>query len=164
MRLRTAAVATSTSAATARPLPPTLGTNCWVTTPCSADANCTRICCCWWAGNTSITRSTDCGASCVCSVAKTRWPVSAAVSAAEPGHRVGGVELEVVLELLPLLLGEDPVHHAADLRAVELGELGERLDVAVDPHARMDAGGEVEVGAAQLDHPLQQLVDVHFAF
>ncbi len=50
-------------------------------TPCRATESCTRTCCCWWLGKTSMMRSIDCGASWVCSVANTRWPVSAAVSA-----------------------------------------------------------------------------------
>ena len=52
-------------------------------TPCRALASCVRIWCCWWDGNTSMMRSTVCGASWVWSVPKTRWPVSAAVIASE---------------------------------------------------------------------------------
>ena len=52
-------------------------------TPWSATESCTRTCSCWWAGKTSMMRSIVCGALCVCRVAKTRWPVSAAVSAVE---------------------------------------------------------------------------------
>ena len=54
-----------------------------MTTPWSEPAICVRICPCCAAGKTSIRRSTVDEASCVCSVAKTRWPVSAAVSAVE---------------------------------------------------------------------------------
>ena len=43
--------------------------------------SCTRICCCWWGGKTSITRSTVLAAPMVCSVESTRCPVSAAVMA-----------------------------------------------------------------------------------
>src|SRR3954468_13302767 len=52
-------------------------------TPSSATDSCTRTWSCWWAGKTSMMRSMVCGALCVWSVAKTRWPVSAAVSAVE---------------------------------------------------------------------------------
>ena len=80
--------------------------------------------------------------------------------AADLRHGVRRVELEVGLELLPLLLGEDGVDHPADLGAVELRELGERLDLAVDTHRGVDADGQVEVGAAEVDDPLEQVVDV----
>src|SRR5213593_3925088 len=60
-----------------------LGSNCCETTASSTAASCTRICCCWYGGKTSMIRSTDCAALAVCNVAKTRWPVSAMVSAAE---------------------------------------------------------------------------------
>ena len=52
-----------------------------MTMPWMVEAICTRICSCWCGGNTSIIRSMVCGQSWVCRVAKTRWPVSAAVSA-----------------------------------------------------------------------------------
>ena len=54
-----------------------------MTTPWREPAICVRICPCCAAGKTSIRRSTVDEASWVCSVAKTRWPVSAAVSAVE---------------------------------------------------------------------------------
>ena len=71
------------SVATTRPLPLAFGSSVWQTTPCSVDASCVRTWSCWCGGNTSMTRSMVCAALCVCSVAKTRWPVSAAVSATE---------------------------------------------------------------------------------
>ena len=51
--------------------------------PASVEASCTRIWPCCAEGKTSMTRSIVCGALWVCSVPKTRWPVSAAVSAVE---------------------------------------------------------------------------------
>ena len=60
-----------------------MGSSCWVMMPCSATDSCTRTWPCWWAGNTSMMRSIVCAASCVCRVANTRWPVSAAVRAVE---------------------------------------------------------------------------------
>src|SRR5215218_7171880 len=81
MRLRIAGVGTSTSQAAMRPEPSSVGSSCCVTMPCSATDSCTRTCCCCSGGKTSMMRSIVWGVSCVCSVAKTRWPVSAAVSA-----------------------------------------------------------------------------------
>ena len=52
-------------------------------TPSSVVDSCMRTCCCWCGGNTSMTRSTVSGPPVVCRVASTRWPVSAAVIAAE---------------------------------------------------------------------------------
>ena len=49
--------------------------------PLEREAIWTRTCSCCGRGKTSMRRSTVEGASCVCRVAKTRWPVSAAVSA-----------------------------------------------------------------------------------
>src|SRR5439155_21636004 len=39
----------------------------------------------------------------------------------------------------------------------------QRLELAVDADRGVDAGGEVEVGTAQVDDPLQQVVDVQVA-
>ena len=78
-----AGVHTSTSAATHRPPPSAVGTNCWVTTPCRAEPSWIRIWSCWFGGKTSMMRSMVEGASWVWRVAKTKWPVSAAVSAVE---------------------------------------------------------------------------------
>ena len=79
----TPAVGTRTSAATQRPWPSAVGRRVWVTTPWRPIASCARIWPCWAGGNTSMMRSTVCGASWVWSVAKTRCPVSAAVIAVE---------------------------------------------------------------------------------
>ena len=49
--------------------------------PVSELASCTRICGCFSPGNTSMMRSSAWPASLVCSVANTRWPVSAIVNA-----------------------------------------------------------------------------------
>ena len=54
-----------------------------MTIPWIVAASWTRICSCCAAGKTSIRRSIVEGASCVWRVAKTRWPVSAAVIAVE---------------------------------------------------------------------------------
>ena len=54
-----------------------------MTMPWSDTDSCTRTCCCCSGGNTSTMRSTVWAVSCVWSVANTRWPVSAAVSAVE---------------------------------------------------------------------------------
>src|SRR3712207_3127508 len=81
MRLRTAGVGIMTSQAATRPAPSAVGSSCCVITPSSAPDSCTRTCCCCAGGKTSMMRSTVAGAFCVWSVANTRWPVSAAVSA-----------------------------------------------------------------------------------
>ena len=75
-------------------------------------------------------------------------------------ERVRRVELELVLELLPLLLGEDREHHLADLRSVEDRQLGHRAQVAVHADDGRRTGREVEVGAAPLDDEVEKVVDV----
>ncbi len=79
---------------------------------------------------------------------------------AEAGDGVRGVELEVGLEALPLLLGEDGEDHPTDVRPVEHREIVERLDVAVDPNRRREAGREVEVRRPHREHGLEHGVDV----
>ena len=62
---------------------------------------------------------------------------------AEPGparHAVGEVELEVLLELLPLLLGEGGVEHPLDDRRREDRLVLELLQLAVEPDRRAGAG------------------------
>ena len=80
MRLRTAELATSTSKAPTSP-PPTRGRSRWYTIAVSAAESCVRTWACCSAGKTSMMRDSACDVSLVCSVAKTRWPVSAMVSA-----------------------------------------------------------------------------------
>ena len=70
-----------TSSAAMRPRPSAVGTRFCVTIPCKVPASCIRTWSCCSAGKTSMMRSIVCGALWVCSVAKTRCPVSAAVSA-----------------------------------------------------------------------------------
>ena len=71
-----------------------------------------------------------------------------------------GVELESLLEGLPLLLGEHGVHEPPDLGSVEHVELGQLLHVAVDSHAWRQASGEVQVRATEVEHALEELVEV----
>ena len=84
-----------------------------------------------------------------------------AAEAAEPGHRVGDVELELLLEAL-LLAG---VHHRERHRDGVLLhqplELAERQQVAVDADHRVAPDLEMEVGGLALHRDLQQVVDVH---
>src|SRR6266853_1851784 len=77
----TAAVLISTSAAGTRPLPSLRGTRRSEMTACSAVDRRWRISSCWCGGKNEITRLIVCVVSVVCSVEKTRWPVSAALSA-----------------------------------------------------------------------------------
>ena len=72
----------STSVATTRPFPSARGTSCWQTTAESARESCCRTVACCSAGKMSVIRFAVWGTSFVCSVARTRCPVSAAVSAA----------------------------------------------------------------------------------
>ena len=78
-----AGVVTSTSVATTRPLPLRLLDQGLADDALQGGASCVRTWSCWCGGKTSMTRSMVCARSCVCRVAKTRWPVSAAVSATE---------------------------------------------------------------------------------
>ena len=55
--------------------------SCWQRTASRLFESWNRICSCWPGGKTSTMRSTVCAALFVCRVAKTRWPVSAAVTA-----------------------------------------------------------------------------------
>ena len=80
--------------------------------------------------------------------------------AAAARERVRAVELQLVLELLPLLLGEDRVDHLPDLRAGQRVDALDRPQLAVHPDDRRAAGGQVEVRAVLLEHLLQQVVDV----
>ena len=80
IRLRMASLTTIISTASARP-PPFLGISCWVSTACRHMDSCRRIWVCMPSGNTCTMRSTASEALPVCSVPKTRWPVSAAVMA-----------------------------------------------------------------------------------
>ena len=128
--------------ATARPCPSAVGISCWVTTPCSVVASCTRTCCCWCGGNTSMMRSIVCGASCVCRVANTRWPVSAAVIAVEivsrsrisPTRITSGSWRSTCFRALrePVRVGPDLalVHDAALVLVQELDRVLDRHDVA----------------------------------
>ena len=76
-----------------------------------------RTCSCCSAGKTSMMRSIVDGALCVCSVAKTRWPVSAAVSAVEivsrsrisPTRMMSGSWRSAALSALPKLVASGPI-------------------------------------------------------
>ena len=70
-----------TSAATTRPWPFARTRSCWLRTAFRVVESCRRIWPCRASGNTLTIRSIESTALFVCSVAKTRWPVSAAVSA-----------------------------------------------------------------------------------
>ena len=69
-----------------------------------------------------------------------------------PGHRVREVELEHLLELLPLLLRDRRVHDPLDHRRGQLGEVLERRQVAVEPELGPRTAGQVQVGGAALEH------------
>ena len=79
--------------------------------------------------------------------------------AGEPADAVCEVELLVELEMLLLLGRRDPVDELPHEVGVELGEVGEQLDVPVEADGRQRAGRQMEVGCPQLDGLLEQGVD-----
>ena len=82
MYSRIVPVMTSTSTAGTRP-PWIEGMRRSETMPFSVAPSMSRTCCCWCGGKKSMIRLIVSVASMVCSVEKTRLPISAAVSAAE---------------------------------------------------------------------------------
>ena len=86
--------------------------------------------------------------------------VAVDAEAGDAGDRVGEVELFVVLEAFALVVVEDPVDDLAGLLRVQDRETVHRLDPALVADRRREAGGEVDVGGAGLDHPAQHLREV----
>ena len=85
-----------------------------------------------------------------------------AAEAAEARHAVGEVDLLALLELLALLGRHDRARAIATVSlVVEPLLLGRDDERAVDPHHRVAADLEVQVGRAAGDGDLQQIVDVH---
>ena len=84
MRERMEGVDIMISKAAQRPLPPlsARGNSTCEITATSDIESCVRTCSCWFVGKESMIRSTVEAAPVVCSVPKTKWPVSAAVMAA----------------------------------------------------------------------------------
>jgi len=77
-----------------------------------------------------------------------------------PGHRIGEVDLPLVLEALPLVLGEDRVDELAGVRLREARVL-ERLEDAVDADDGRIADPQVEVARAALQNLEKDVDDVH---
>ena len=75
-------VPTAISMTTQRPAPSALGTSRWQMIPLSDPASASRTCFCSYGGKKSMIRLMVSAASVVCSVDITKWPVSAAASAA----------------------------------------------------------------------------------
>ncbi len=82
---------------------------------------------------------------------------------ADTEDRVCCVELVFSLEALPEVLGQDPVHHLADLLVVHAQEALDRAQRAVDADRRGQLVGEVEVRGAVAHRVGEQLVDVQTA-
>src|SRR3954465_2547760 len=82
-------VMTMISQVAARPFPSGVGRRRWETMPFSVPAIIARACCCWCGGKKSMMRLTVSGALTVCSVDRTRWPLSAAERARGPRPRAG---------------------------------------------------------------------------
>ena len=86
-----------------------------------------------------MTRSIDCGASCVCNVAKTRWPVSAAVERGGDGLEVAHLTDEDDVGVLAQHVLErrrERVRVLADLALVDERALVrvQELDRVLDGH------------------------------
>ena len=84
-----------------------------------------------------------------------------AAEAAEARHRVGDVDLELLLEALLLAGVHDRERHRDGVLLHQPLELGQRHQLAVDADDRVAAHLEVEVGRLALDRDLEQIVDVH---
>ena len=81
---------------------------------------------------------------------------------AEPGvtgDRVREVELEVLLERLPLALGHHAVQRGLQLLGGQRGVTREDLHLAADPDGGRGAEGQVEVGATGLEDVHEQVVE-----
>ena len=87
------------------------------------------------------------------------WTRIVDAEASDAGERVGEVEIEVGLELLPLLRARDLAHQLAHGGVVEHVPAVGRHELAAHAQARADAGHQVEIRAPQLLQPCQQLVD-----
>ena len=88
-------------------------------------------------------------------------PVDVDAEPGLPGHRVGEVELEVLLELLPLLLGDRSRTCTRWMTGgVSTGKSSSGRQVPVEPELRAGAGGQVQVGGAALEHGAEQDVQV----
>jgi hypothetical protein len=79
--------------------------------------------------------------------------------AREAWDRVGDVDLAVDLQVFLLLGREDAVKQPLGVVSREARELLEPLEAAVQADDRMRADREVQVGRAESDHRLEQVVD-----
>ncbi len=84
-----------------------------------------------------------------------------AAEAAETRHRVGHVDLEVVLELLLLARAHDAEGHRDGVLLHQTFLIDHGREAAVDPEHRMRSDLEVEVGGALIRRQLEQVVDMH---
>ncbi len=80
---------------------------------------------------------------------------------AEAGDAVGEVDLLGLPELLDVLRPHDRAGHRLGVRAVEALLVGRHDQRAVDPHHRIAADLQVQVGRAAGDGRLQQVIDMH---
>ena len=168
IRFRIAAVANMTSQTTVRPVPSARRHRACVTMPCSDVDSCALISCCWCGGKMSMTRSIVCAALCVCSVASTRWPVSAAVIAVDtvsrsrisPTRMMSGSWRSTCFSAVAKPVGVDAdlalVDDAALVMVQELDRVLDRDDV-VAPRAvgQIDQAGERR-GLARTGRPGDQ--------
>ena len=84
-----------------------------------------------------------------------------AAEAAEAGHGVGDVDLQVVLELLLLAVAHDGERHGDGVLLHEALGLHQRDELAVDAQHGVGAHLQVEVGRLPLGRDLQEIIYVH---
>ena len=79
----------------------------------------------------------------------------------EVRHRVGDVDLEVVLELFLLARGHDRERHRDRVLLHQAARVGQPDELAVDADDGKGADFQVQVRRLALDRHLEQIVDVH---
>ena len=87
--------------------------------------------------------------------------VDAAAEPAEPGQAVGQVDVEVLLQPLPLELGHHLVGQLLAVGGGQPGIAGQRRQRPVDADHGVVAGLEVEVRGVPFDRDLQEFIDDH---
>jgi len=84
-----------------------------------------------------------------------------AAEAPEAGHRVGDVDLEVVLEFFLLAGGHDRERHGDGVFLHEPLHIHQRDQLAVHPDDRVRTDFQMQVRRLPLDRDLEKVVDVH---
>jgi hypothetical protein len=71
----------------------------------------------------------------------------------------GKVEFEILLKPVLLGIGQDAVSELFRVRSTQGRNIFQGLEVTMKTNARRGVGGDVEVGPARIDHPLQQFAE-----